>query len=346
MPLSDSVVILYNELSVGAAIDELDVLDQVDAVAASLRHSGYSVSCLPLSRGTGGVAKALLSMKPQLVFNLVEAVASEGKLSYLAPTLLEELGLRFTGSSAETILLTTDKIATKRVLQSLDIATPAWVSLSEAHGFVQGETYIIKAIYEDASVGIGQESLVALSSIGEARRLLMDRRSKSSRELFAERYVDGREISVSILGEGGRPMLLPPSEISFIGYAEKNLAKIVDYRAKWDVDSYEYQHTIPMISSRPEDRNLIEDLKALAVRCWDEFGLRGYARIDFRVDRNGKPWVLEINANPCLTPGESGFVQSARASGLAYHHVIARILLEAAQDFSDGCDQAREKGAS
>jgi D-alanine-D-alanine ligase len=69
--------------------------------------------------------------------------------------------------------------------------------------------------------------------------------------------------------------------------------------------------------SGPEDTILISELKRLAIECWKVFGLRGYARVDFRVDTQGRPWILEINANPCLSP-DAGFAAAAAYAGISY----------------------------
>ena len=63
----------------------------------------------------------------------------------------------------------------------------------------------------------------------------------------------------------------------------------------------------------------------MAGKCWDLFGLRGYGRVDFRVDEEGRPWVLEVNANPCLSP-DAGFVAAAFKGGLGFEGVIKRII--------------------
>jgi len=118
--------------------------------------------------------------------------------------------------------------------------------------------------------------------------------------------------------------VLPHAEIRFIDYPSGK-RKIVDFRAKWDEASFEYHHTIRCFDFLPEDKQLLEKLSALAKECWQVFGLGGYARVDFRVDNDGNPWVLEINANPCISP-DSGFVAAAAMAGINYADFIARIL--------------------
>ncbi|MDP3487634.1 MAG: D-alanine--D-alanine ligase, partial [Bacillota bacterium] len=116
--------------------------------------------------------------------------------------------------------------------------------------------------------------------------------------------------------------------LRFVGYKDRNMLEIVDYRAKWNEDSFEYQHTIPSYDFDPSDDKLLRELRDIAEACWYEFGLKGYARVDLRVDERGKPWVLEVNANPCLSPN-SGFVLSAAQAGIAFQSLVECIVAEA-----------------
>jgi D-alanine-D-alanine ligase len=145
------------------------------------------------------------------------------------------------------------------------------------------------------------------------------------RPVFAEAYVDGREFNLGLVGPRNSPQLLPPAEILFVGYAERGLHKVVDYAAKWRTESYEYQNTVRSYAVSAADRELVDELARLAVRCWREFGLSGYARVDCRVDSDGRPWVLEVNPNPCLAP-DAGLVSAARENGWSYAEVVRRIL--------------------
>ena len=122
---------------------------------------------------------------------------------------------------------------------------------------------------------------------------------------FAESYIDGREINVSLLANGAGVEVLPIAEIRFIDYpADK--PRIVGYKAKWNEDSFEYRHTLRDFAIAKAEQALHTRLAALARTCWQLFDMRGYARVDLRVDPQGEPWVLEINANPCLS-SDAGF---------------------------------------
>ena len=123
------------------------------------------------------------------------------------------------------------------------------------------------------------------------------------------------------------PQILPVGEMDFSTFpADK--PRIIGHRAKWHESSFEYNNTPRSFHFQEHDRPLVEELKRLALECWRLFGLRGYVRVDFRVDQAGQPWILEINTNPCLSP-EAGYVAALEEAGLDYDDAIQRIVQKA-----------------
>lgn len=329
MCLKAAVPILYNYIGEKASLDEIDVLSQVDAVSDALEQLGFTTSRHPFSEDSLHTLEDLKRTKPLLVFNLVEDVSGKGRLSYLAPSILEALNIRYTGCSAEAILVTTNKVTTKRILRDCGISTPQWMTEKDGSPFSLGEKYIIKAVYEDGSVDLYQDSIVEIESMDQIRGMLKSMKAKTGKDFFAERFIEGREINVSILGQNGEPFILPPCEIKFNQYKDKSINEILDYSAKWEEDSFQYKNMTTTSTFDKKDDELLKLLKEISRKCWQAFGLKGYARVDFRIDREGRPWVLEINANPCITPGGSSFIKAATQAGLTYKDVVERILSEA-----------------
>ena len=140
-------------------------------------------------------------------------------------------------------------------------------------------------------------------------------------------FPEGREFNLSILGGNDGPQVMPPAEILFVDYPNGK-HKIVGYNAKWTEDSFEYNHTPRTFNYKKSDEELLSRLKIMALQCWNGFELKGYVRVDFRVDREGIPYVLEINGNPCISP-ESGFVAATKKAGLKFPRVIERIIEDA-----------------
>lgn len=315
-----SAVILHNQVGPGSPKDELDVLVQVEAVQRALVELGYRVRVVPFSLDVERALRALRRARPLFVFNLVESVAGDGRLVHLAPALLDHLGLRYTGSGQEAVFVTSNKLLSKRLFQQAGVATPPWLEAGSAPAgeFVAG-TYILKSAWEHASNWFAEDSIVRAADANELAAAL-EGKNRGGGGFFAELYVEGREFNQALLaGE-----LLPPAEMRFVDYPEGKL-RIVDFRAKWEEDSFEYAHTQRGFDFAAADRPLVGELGTVARRCWERFGLGGYARVDFRVDVHGRPWALEINSNPCLSP-DSGFFAAAERAGLTYTRMVERIV--------------------
>ena len=193
------------------------------------------------------------------------------------------------------------------------------------------EWAIIKAVGEHSSLGITDASVVRVSAAPAGKSSLqilaemMDQRSIDLRTPhFAEEYIEGREFNLSVLATLSGPEVLPPAEIEFRNYPEDQ-PKIVGHDAKWNEQSVESQNTPRRFKFPSQDRPLLDELQSLARRAWEVFGLRGYARVDFRVDVDGQPWILEVNANPCLSP-DAGFAAAVVEAGLAFDNVVDRIV--------------------
>ncbi len=188
-------------------------------------------------------------------------------------------------------------------------------------------SWILKGLWEQGSRGMDDDAVLQNLAPDEVSARLRRRTEQSGRPCFAEQFIDGREFSVAMLAGPAGPELLPPAEIDFSAFPpEKN--RIVDYRAKWDSDSFEYHHTPPRFTFDRRDEPLLNHLRGLARQCWPLFDLRGWVRVDFRVDAAGNPWILEINANPCLSL-DAGFAAALQQASIPFDAAIQRILDDA-----------------
>lgn len=320
------VAILYNDISATNSADELDVLTQVNYVADALKNLQHEPVAVPVTLNLSQVIDTLRKLHPGLVFNLVESIAGSEKFIHFAPALLDYLRIPYTGGSTHALYLTTDKILTKQQLHSANLPTPPWQTRDEiaTHGISFQPPYIIKPVSEDASVGINADSVLYTSN-----NLVERLKQNSARygECFVEAYIPGREFNLSILANATQPEVLPPAEIRFINFPEDQ-PHIVDYKAKWAAESFEYRNTVRSFDFNSADKPLLAQLSAMALYCWEVFGLCGYARVDFRVDDYNNIWILEINANPCISP-DSGFVAATQKAGIGFDKVVARIIQNA-----------------
>jgi D-alanine-D-alanine ligase len=304
------------------------VLHEASAVASSLRELGWEPVELDLTTDLGRAARELAETTPAVVFNLVESVEGRGRYILLAQALLETLGIPFTGAGLEAMIHSTSKPATKRLLGLGGVRTPAWMPAAEAEQAPPRfpPSWIVKNAWEHASIGLDDASVV---SDAAALRGAVRRRAavEGMEDLFLEEFVEGREFNLSVLGRhGAEPDVLPPAEIRFVDFPAGK-PRMVGYKAKWDERSPEFGRTPRTFEFPPEDAALLAELAAVSRRCWSLFGLRGHARVDFRVDTHGVPWVLEVNANPCISP-DAGFAAAAARAGLSMRDTVARIVAD------------------
>lgn len=318
------IIILHSSIAENATPDEHDTLVQVAIVQAALEKLGFEVIALPFTLDFPKLSATLRQHNPSVVFNLVESVEGRGELIYLAPMLLDQLAIPYTGGNAKALFTSSDKVLAKRLLKSANIATPDWFESADLphKQFSPDGHYLVKSIIEDGSIGIDQTSLV--NDAATFAKVISDRQHRFGGRWFAERYIPGREFNISILASDSGPEVLPIAEIKFIDFAEDQF-HIVDYAAKWLVQSKEYQNTPRNFNFSDRDHQLLGHLKKLALACWNLFAVKGYARIDFRIDHLEQPWALEVNVNPALTP-DAGFIAAAEKAGLSYERVIERIL--------------------
>lgn len=324
------VTVLHNVID-PTSPSEQDTINAVESVSGALREIGYEVQHCEFTLNLRESCAKLLSSKPDFVFNMVEGVDNANELSPLAPMILDTLHIPYTGCPSSALFITTDKTLTKRLLQASGIPTPSWISRDEEICPLEGELYLLKPSREDASVGIHEDDLGLVRGLDAVRNEIKKREKETAYLWFAEQYIDGREFNISVftsrdLKAGKRHVeVLPPAEIKFVDYPEEKY-KIVGYKAKWEESSFEFTNTPRTFSFPESDKALLAELTALTYRCAELFSLTGYARVDYRVDKNGKPWVLEINANPGIEPS-SGFVAATANIGLSYREAI-RIISE------------------
>lgn len=322
--MGSRVVILHGAVAADAPPDEQDVLVEVGAVGEALRKLGFDVHTVPMTMDLDAAARALRAIQHDLVFNLVESVDGRGQLAHLAPALLQSLGLRYTGSPLTPLFASSDKLLAKRLLSQAGLATPPLHDDASANGAWRGP-WIVKSVWEHASIGLDDASVVTHRDAASAR--IAERQKSLGGEWYAEAYIDGREINAAMLEGPNGPEVLPLPEIRFENFPQGK-PRIVGYDAKWNEDSFECRHTVRSFVDDGAEPALTANIASLARRCWALFGLRGYARVDFRIDENDRPWVLEINANPCLSP-DAGFAAAAARAGIDYSTVIERIVATA-----------------
>jgi D-alanine-D-alanine ligase len=327
------VVVLYNAVPEDASPSERDVLVQLDAVVQALQRLGHEPLPVPCTLEFAAAASRIRDLCGDVVFNLVESMAGSDWLSFMVTGLLDSLRLPYTGSPTEGMFLTAHKLLAKERLSQAGLPTPAWIAADEeADPLVKTAVepapaaWIIKSVSEHASLGLDEESVVG-GDLVIVKRGLQQQAERWGGAWFAEEYIDGREFNIAVLAGPQGPETLPPAEIDFSAFPAGK-QRVVGYRAKWAEDSFEYENTPRRFDFPPTDGPLLEELQHLSRQCWRLFKLRGYVRVDFRVDAQRRPWILEINTNPCLSP-DAGFAAAIERARIGFDRAVQRILDDA-----------------
>jgi D-alanine-D-alanine ligase len=174
---------------------------------------------------------------------------------------------------------------------------------------------ICKPAAEDASVGIEQRSVVRTTRALVER---VDAMLERWEEVLVQRFIEGREVNVGILGDA----VLPIAEIDF-GHMPKGMWRIVTYRSKWEEGSDEDLGSAPRCPARLP-ASVAAQLRRIAVAAWRIAGGSGYGRVDMRIDERGRPWILEVNANPDIAP-DAGLARMARVAGIDYGSLVRKV---------------------
>ncbi len=308
----------------GQAFSEasVDIMTQVEAIEEALEDLGHRSARIPFTREVSGFSKRMKEAGVEIAVNLCETVDEDPHFAGHPAALLELLSIPFSGSPAIALMLTTDKLITKQLLKAHGIRTPPYLMYDGTNSLdFHGLKYpvILKPRLQDASIGIEQESIFI---DGLSLREKIDGFFDRFGPLLVEEYVGGREFNVSVFGYPS-PRALPLAEIDFSAFPE-GIFPIVGYRAKWDTSSFEYYHT-PRKFPQGLSSSLRKGIEGIALECFHLLMLRDYGRIDMRVDNNGQIYVLEVNANPCLSP-DAGFVAAAQQAGMSYADMVEMLV--------------------
>jgi D-alanine-D-alanine ligase len=273
----------------------------------------------------------LPSRRPLVIFNLVDAIDGDGRLAPRVPARLDALGTAYTGCSTSALSATLSKVGTKRKLAHAGLPTPEWSA--DGTGLDPDVRVIVKAVWEHGSLGLDETSVMRCA---DAPRAVAAHTLRLKTEHFAEVYVEGREFHLALLERMCGVEVLPIIEILFEG-VETCEPKIYGYDGKWTPDSAAYIGTVRRFGLEQDEPQLATMLKQFARACWTLFGFSGYARVDFRVDPTGAPYIIDVNPNPYLSRDAEDAAAAARA-GFSYSDLIASIV-ESSLGFSQ--DSAR-----
>jgi len=292
-------------------------------VAKALRELGHDVQILGVSDDVLAIRHSVEGFEPHVVFNQLVELRDVGAFAVHVVSYLELLGVPYTGCNPRGLTLARDKALSKKILRYHRVPTPAFLAfpLRRRIRVPKRAPYpmIVKSLDEEASRGVSQASIVWDDDALVERVEFVHRNVGSG--AIAEQYVEGRELTVGVLGND-RLTVLPVWELSFANLPE-GTEPIATERVKWD---RAYQKKIG-VTTGPADLpdDLVARISRLARRCYRALALSGYARLDLRLSEDGRVHVIEANPNPDLTDDEDLALAAERA-GLLYPALIQRIL--------------------
>lgn len=318
------IAVLHLDLDSQAPPEIEDSLLTARQIGETLTGRGHDVLLTPFDSNYESFERTIKSIAPDIVFNMVEHAMGQDQLSAVAPAYLEQMGMRYTGGGAAAIVSTCDKPFAKEIMRKAGLPTPDWVVGPAWRGLDPDRSYIVKSSTEDASLGLDDNAVV--KGAKAPARAAECFRTHGGR-WFAESYIEGREFNISVIEVDGEPKVLPLAEITFDNW-RPGKPRIVGYNAKWADDSEESLNSARVFGVEKENSKLAAELAHLTREAWTLFANRGFARVDFRVNEQGQPLILEVNPNPSLDV-DAGFAAACAEAGYDYGSVLEQIIAAA-----------------
>ena len=292
-------------------------------VIETLREQGHEVRVLGVHDDLAGIRPTAGFFEPHIVFNLMEAFAGITTFDQNVVSYLELLRLRYTGCNPRGLMLARDKALSKKLLAYHRIPVPDFTVVRHGRKPALPKKMhfplIVKSLFFEASAGISQASVVE-DEEQLARRVQFIHDTLGTAAIV-EQFIDGRELYVGVLGNE-RLEVLPVWEMSF-AQMQGNRWRIATERVKWNTQ-YQKKNGI-MTNAAKLDDAAVTHIQRIAKRAYRALDLNGYARVDLRMDDDGRAYVLEANPNPNLAYGED-FAESAEVNRLSYERLLERII--------------------
>ncbi len=320
--------------------DDLDSEATIAAIKEALESKGHQVTFL---EGDHTLFNNLVQLKPDICFNICEGHFGDARESQV-PGILEMLRIPYTGSQVLTLALTLDKPMTKRILTYHGLPTPPFQVFERVTEPLNDDLafpLFVKPSREGTGMGVSAENIIRDET--ELRTQLRRLFDQYDQPVLAETFIDGREITVGVIGNLTSPVAwrvpededaprvsrglhcFPPLEVDLSRYSEEE-GGVYTSRMKTEL-AHEFHYLCPA----PLTEDQIEELNWLTAATFRVTGCQDVARVDFRLDAsdNNKPYILEINPLPGLNAEYSDLCIEAKADGWSYAELVNRILDEA-----------------
>lgn len=312
-------------------LDSMSTMEEIIDVIKSMGHTGkfFEASILP----PYSIVDKLMAYKPDLVFNLSEGHFGDSRESHM-PSILEMLRIPYTGSRVLTLSICLDKEMTKQVLRSHGIPTAESQVFTDSKQSISPDFFnkkgnfafplFVKPNAEGTSMGVEGNSVVTTESA--LRAMVKSHLQKYQQPILVERFIKGREVLVGMIGNGKDRIMLPILELDHASYGDTH-SGVYTNTMKHNEDLNDYHYHCPALLTKKQT----DTLQTLAARVFEVLGCLDVSRVDIRLDETDgyKPYVLEINPLPGLTPGFSDLCLEALGMGWKYEELIKKIITSA-----------------
>jgi D-alanine-D-alanine ligase len=301
---------------------EWDTEETIEAVKTAL-SAEHEV--IPIEADENAVEN-LKRSRPDIVFNIAEGRDGPNREAHI-PAILEMLGIPYTGSDPMTLSICLDKGRAKEILFFYRVSTPGFQVVSSAREKIRLKKFplMAKPLHEGSSKGVKNDAVVFTAS--DLKKKIDEITLQYHQPVLLEEYLEGREFTVSLMGNNGDIRVLPVVEIKFDNLP-KDINPIYSYEAKWIWDSADSPLDIfqcpPDVGSRLNDK-----IEKIALKAYKSLRCRDWCRIDVRLDSKGNPNILELNPLPGILPrpeDNSCFPKAARTAGMSYNEMILNVL--------------------
>ncbi len=316
---------------------EWDSEETIHAVKYALETNGHDVTLIEANKDAYEKLKVI---NPEFVFNVAEGLEGPSRESQI-PSMLEMLDIPFTGSDSITIGVCHDKSRCKEILSYYKIPnTKFFITDNEDYvkKNISNEKNIfpkfVKPLHEGSSKGIYNSSVV--NSPEELKNEIKRIKECYNQQSLVEEFLQGKEFTVAMLGNGKDVKVLPIVEIN-LEMVPDGFNKIYSYEVKWFFDTRENKLDIFMCPAEIESK-LYNQIESICKDAYNALRIRDWARIDVRLDKNNVPNIIEINPLPGILPDpadNSCYPKAAREFGMDYNAMINKVLDTAIERNSD-----------
>ena len=299
------------------ALEEYDSLETVKGIAAAIESKGHSTVLLG---GGRDFLNNIQKEKVDLVFNIAEGLGNYRSREAQIPSILEMLGIPYTGSDPLALAVSLDKDVTKRLVSLNGIATPKWhiirsleeLASADWHGF--RFPLFVKPLHEGSSKGI--RNISKIDRLEQVNTIITTLIERYHQEVIVEEFIYGEEITTGVIGN-------PPQVLGIMRVVPRRPDPDFVYSLEVKRD---WENLVDYECPAKLEPKILQQIEESSLKAFKVLGCRDFARVDFRISRDGTPYFLEINPLAGLNPRSSDLIIMANLVGIKYNEIIGSIL--------------------